>query len=238
MMRLDRYLAEAGFGTRKEVKKLIRDGGVLVNGQTVTKAEYKVDETADTVIADGFEVAWSRYAYIMLNKPQGVISATEGAEKTVMDLIYEPYRDMFPCGRLDKDTEGLLLITNDGDLAHRLLSPKNRIEKEYEVRLRDPVSEEDCRILAEGITTGDEAFRPAVITEADGTYCHITITEGKFHEIKRMFAYLGNEVVYLKRLRMKGLRLDESLQPGEYRMLTEEEINDLREAGSSRNQEE
>lgn len=236
MMRLDRYLAEAGFGTRKEVKKLIRSGSVFVNGQVITKPEYKLNEAADSVTADGFEVSYSQYAYFMLNKPQGVISATEGSDKTVMDLIFEPYRDMFPCGRLDKDTEGLLLITNDGELAHRLLSPKNHIEKEYEVRLRDPLREDDIRALAQGITAGEDTFKPAVITEAEGTYCHITITEGKFHEIKRMFACLGNEVICLKRLRMKGLKLDESLQPGEYRALTADEIRGLREDGSSPNQ--
>lgn len=231
MMRLDRFLANSGAGTRNEVKKMIREGLVEVNGTRAKKGSEQVDENNDVITLEGSVIRYSRYVYFMLNKPQGCISATEGNMPTVMDLIAEPYNDMFPCGRLDKDTEGLLLITNDGPLAHALLSPSRHVEKEYFVKLRDPIGEDYAEKLAAGMKVdGDLQCQPAVMKPIDAYTCTVILKEGKFHEIKRLFAALGNEVVFLKRLRMKNLVLDEDLAPGEYRPLYEEEIEDLRES--------
>ena len=226
-MRLDRMLSECGWGTRNEVKKMIRGGWVEVNGVTEKKADRQIDPEKDTVTADGTEVVYEQYVYFMLNKPAGYISATEGNVPTVLDLIGEPYRGLFPCGRLDKDTTGLLLITNDGALAHRLLSPKHHVEKEYIVDHREPLSENDIARLESGISYQKEAYKPAVYQKISETRCSLTITEGRYHEIKLMFEALGNEVTALKRIRMKNLVLDESLAEGEYRRLTDEEREDL-----------
>ncbi len=228
MIRLDKALADSGFGTRNDVKKLIRSGKVTVNGEVVKKADCKITGDEE-IIADGIAVNYQEFTYLMLNKPKGVISATEGRDETVLDLIYEPVRGLFPCGRLDKDTEGLLIIMNDGPLAHELLSPKNRIEKEYHVVLRDPVSEKDIDKLAKGMVSGEDHFLPAYFTRTEENAGNIVITEGKYHEIKRMFLALGNEVTDLKRVRMKNLVLDPDLAPGDYRPLTEEELNGLKE---------
>jgi 16S rRNA pseudouridine516 synthase len=180
------------------------------------------------VTVDGNEVHYQKFVYYMLNKPQGYISATEGQDPVVLDLIDEPYKDLFPCGRLDKDTTGLLLITNDGPLAHRLLSPKHHVEKEYIVTHESPLSEADIRKMAEGITWQSETYRPAVCRTIDDHTCSLIISEGKFHEIKKIFEALGNKVTALARIRMKNLVLDGSLAPGEYRPLSEEELKDLR----------
>ena len=230
MMRLDKYLAVMGFGTRNEIKKLIKAKEVTVAGVQKFTPEMKIDENTAEVYVSGERVVYSQYVYLMLNKPQGYLSATRSADANVMDLISEPYRDMFPCGRLDKDTEGLLLITNDGPLAHQLLSPKHHVDKEYYVELKNPYSQSDMEALAKGITIdGDEECLPAELIPEDEKTCRLIIQEGKFHEIKRMFEALGNEVVYLKRLRMKNLVLDPDLEPGEYRYLSEEEIADLKQ---------
>ena len=229
MMRLDRFLAENGCGTRSEVKKSIRRREVTVNGETALKADMHIDEENDVICFLGEEIIYQKYVYLMFHKPAGCISATSGSAETVMDYIAEPYKDLFPCGRLDKDTEGLLLITNDGPLAHELLSPKKKTEKEYLVHFAEDLSEADIGRIENGITYQKTVYRPARITEVSGRTCHIILTEGKFHEIKMIFEALGNEVLYLKRLRMKNLELDENLAPGEYRYLTEEEISDLRE---------
>ena len=227
-MRLDKLLADCGFGTRSEVKKMIRNGWVEVNGIAARSGDQKVDENTDTVTVDGNEVHYQKFVYFMLNKPQGYISATEGQDPVVLDLIDEPYKDLFPCGRLDKDTTGLLLITNDGPLAHRLLSPKHHVEKEYIVTHESPLSEADIRKMAEGITWQSETYRPAVCRTIDDHTCSLIISEGKFHEIKKIFEALGNKVTALARIRMKNLVLDGSLAPGEYRPLSEEELKDLR----------
>lgn len=229
MMRLDKFLADHGCGTRSEVKKSIRRHEVSVNGSTDVRAEQHIDPENDVITFLGEEIVYQKYVYLMLHKPAGCISATSGNTETVMDYIAEPYKDLFPCGRLDKDTEGLLLITNDGPLAHELLSPKKGIEKEYFVRYANDLSPADIEKAGQGIVYQKEAYKPARITEVKDHTCHIIITEGRFHEIKQIFAALGNEVLYLKRLRMKNLKLDENLAPGEYRYLSEEEINDLRE---------
>ncbi len=235
-MRLDKYLAEMGVGTRQEVKKQIRQGKAAVNGTVVKAADTKIDETSDEVTISGRNISYVSYEYYMLNKPAGVVSATEDRrDTTVIDLIKEKKRkDLFPVGRLDKDTEGLLLITNDGDLAHRLLAPKKHVDKVYYAKIDGMVTEEDVKRFAEGIDIGaeeEEMTRPAkldIMKSAEESEIRLTIHEGKFHQVKRMFLAVGKEVTYLKRERMGTLCLDENLKPGEYRLLTEEEIENVR----------
>ncbi len=235
-MRLDKYLAEMGVGTRQEVKKQIRQGKVTVNGTVVKAADTKIDETCDEVTIGGLNISYVSYEYYMLNKPGGVVSATEDRrDTTVIDLIKDKKRkDLFPVGRLDKDTEGLLLITNDGDLAHRLLAPKKHVDKVYYAKIDGMVTEEDIKRFAEGIDIGaeeEEMTRPAkldIMKSAEESEIRLTIHEGKFHQVKRMFLAVGKEVTYLKRERMGTLCLDENLKPGEYRLLTEEEIENVR----------
>jgi len=235
-MRLDKYLAEMGVGTRQEVKKQIRQGKAAVNGTVVKAADTKIDETSDEVTICGRNISYVSYEYYMLNKPAGVVSATEDRrDTTVIDLIKEKKRkDLFPVGRLDKDTEGLLLITNDGDLAHRLLAPKKHVDKVYYAKIDGMVTEEDVKRFAEGIDIGaeeEEMTRPAkldIMKSAEESEIRLTIHEGKFHQVKRMFLAVGKEVTYLKRERMGTLCLDENLKPGEYRLLTEEEIENVR----------
>ena len=231
MMRLDKYLAEMGVGTRQEVKKQIRQGKAAVNGTVVKAADTKIDETSDEVTISGRNISYVSYEYYMLNKPGGVVSATEDRR----DLITDKKRnDLFPVGRLDKDTEGLLLITNDGDLAHRLLAPKKHVDKVYYAKIDGMVTEEDVNRFAEGIDIGaeeEEMTRPAkldIMKSAEESEIRLTIHEGKFHQVKRMFLAVGKEVTYLKRERMGTLCLDENLKPGEYRLLTEEEIENVR----------
>ena len=233
MIRLDKFLADMGYGTRSEVKKEITKGNVKINGLSVRKPETKIDTEKDEVMYREQPAAYEKYEYYMQNKPAGVISATtDKKEKTVLDLIGEKQRkDLFPVGRLDKDTEGLLLITNDGELAHRLLSPKKHVDKVYYVRVQGELAEEDIRRLAEGIDIGEEKLTlPArLVIRKSGQFseAEITIQEGKFHQVKRMFHALGKEVVYLKRLSMGTLVLDGNLKPGEYRKLTKEERDGL-----------
>ena len=227
-MRLDKYLCDSGFGTRNEVKKIIKNKIVYINGELITKADYKVNEIEDTVIVDGNVVCYKKFSYYMLNKPSGYVSSTSDSKATVMDLIYENDKDLFPCGRLDKDTEGLLLITNDGDLAHKLLSPKNGIEKEYYVETLYNIDENQIALIEKGIIKDKVQYKPAKLINVEDNSCHIIITEGKFHEIKEMFLAVNNQVNYLKRLRMHNLKLDEELELGEYRELSEEELNNLK----------
>lgn len=236
MIRLDKYLADMGCETRQEVKKLIRSGQVSVNGAVVKKPETKVEQTVQEVCLNGEKVGYESFEYYMLNKPAGVISATEDRScQTVVDLIQEKKRkDLFPVGRLDKDTEGLLLITNDGELAHRLLSPKKHVDKCYFARVSGKVTEDDVRSFENGVNIGSleqpEITMPGkleIITSDEISQIHLTIQEGKFHQVKRMFRAVGKEVIYLKRLRMGTLVLDENLSIGEYRPLTKEELEKL-----------
>lgn len=236
MIRLDKYLADMGCGTRQEVKKLIRSGQVSVDGTVVKKPETKVEQTVQEVCLNGEKVGYESFEYYMLNKPAGVISATEDRScQTVVDLIKEKKRkDLFPVGRLDKDTEGLLLITNDGELAHRLLSPKKHVDKCYFARVSGKVTEDDVRSFENGVNIGSleqpEITMPGkleIITSDEISQIRLTIQEGKFHQVKRMFQAVGKEVIYLKRLRMGTLVLDENLSIGEYRPLTKEELEKL-----------
>lgn len=231
MLRLDKYLADLSVGTRTEVKQMIRKGRVMVNGNTIIVPETKVDSNQDRISVDGRELSYVHLEYYMLNKPAGVVSASNDKKQTtVVDLIDEAKRkDLFPVGRLDKDTEGLLIITNDGDLAHQLLSPKKHVDKVYFARLREPLKKEDEEAFASGLII-DEEFTalPAVLKRVSEREAYVTVREGKFHQIKRMFEAVKNEVVYLKRISMGSLNLDENLSPGEYRELTEDEIKALR----------
>lgn len=233
MLRLDRYLAEMGAGSRQEVKKYIRKGKVKVNGDTVRNPEQKVDEFRDRICLDEKEIAYASFEYFMLNKPAGVVSATEDRrEKTVLDLIRSKKRkDLFPVGRLDKDTEGLLLITNDGMLAHRLLSPGKHVDKTYFVRVQGRVTEKEVELFGKRVNIGTsekpEWTMPAELTVLESgeiSEVRLTIQEGKYHQIKRMFQAVDMKVLYLKRERMGLLKLDLSLEPGQYRALTQEEI--------------
>jgi len=232
-LRLDKYLADMGLGTRSEVKQAVRKGRVQVNGQTVREPEYKTETESDQVWFNGQPAAYREYEYYMLNKPAGVISASEDPrERCVVDLIESRKRkDLFPVGRLDKDTEGLLLITNDGGLAHRLLSPKKHVDKVYYARVQGRVTQEDAELFRRGVDIGEKKQPlPAelrILNAGEISEIELTIREGKFHQVKRMFHAAGKEVLYLKRLQMGPLRLDESLKPGEYRTLNTQELDIL-----------
>lgn len=230
-MRLDKFLAHAGVGTRKEVKKLIRSKAVSVNGEIIRNDDFKIDENADCVCVYDEVIQYQEFYYIMLNKPDGYVSATmDDRDPTVLDLIYEDYAfSLFPVGRLDKDTEGLLLLTNDGALAHNLLSPKKHVDKDYYVKLDHMFTEEDITLLESGIALNEEEVcAPAKVERLAEDEMILTIQEGKYHQVKRMMHAIDNEVVYLQRLRMGSLCLDESLALGEYRMLSEEEVASLK----------
>lgn len=233
MIRLDRFLSEMGVGSRADVKKQIRWGKVTVDGRCIRQPEFKMDEQSAVVTYKGMPVAYQKFSYYMLNKPAGVVSATaDKKDKTVLDLIEGNKRkDLFPVGRLDKDTEGLLLLTNDGELAHRLLSPKKHVDKVYYAKVAGIVTDEDVKIFAEGMEIGDgEVAKPStlkILQSGEESEILLTIQEGKFHQVKRMFHAVDKEVVYLKRLSMGTLTLDESLQPGQYRVLTDKEIDEL-----------
>ena len=232
-IRLDKYLADMGCGTRSQVKREIAGGSVMVNGAPARRPEDKIDTEKDSVVFRGSPLGYTEYEYFMLNKPAGVVSATEDrTERTVLDLIDARQRkDLFPVGRLDKDTEGLLLVTNDGGMAHRLLSPKKHVDKVYYAKVAGRITEEHVRLFAEGLDIGDEKpTLPAeltVLSSGEISEIELVIREGRFHQVKRMFQAAGGEVIYLKRLHMGSLVLDRELQPGEYRKLTEEEVRAL-----------
>lgn len=242
LIRLDKYLSQMSAGSRSDVKNNIRKGRVLVNGTPNMKPEYKVDTDKDVIEYCGEKIAYSEYEYYMLNKPAGVVSATEDKkEKTVLDLICGSKRkDLFPAGRLDKDTEGLLIITNDGALAHELLSPKKHVDKTYYAQIDGIVTEEDICAFEKGIKISEDftalPARLEIISTVKGgsgedtSEIMLTIHEGKFHQVKKMFEASGKKVTYLKRMSMGRLKLDESLPCGSFRRLTEDEIEILRES--------
>lgn len=226
-MRLDKFLCDTAGLTRTEAKNAVKKGQIAVNGQVQKAADFKVKETTDTVTFQGKPLSYAAFHYYMLHKPAGVITATEDKkESTVMDILREEkVKNLFPVGRLDKDTEGLLLITDDGELAHNLLSPKKHVDKEYLVKVRDSISEDDCRKLSEGVDIGDEKpTAPAKVERVAEKEILLTIREGRFHQVKRMLQAVGNEVLYLKRLSFGSLRLPKDLEKGAYRPLSEEEI--------------
>ena len=230
-MRLDRFLCELNLGTITQVKKEIKAGLVSVNGVTVLRPEEQVREAADLVCYKGQPCVYEEYVYYLLHKPAGVVSATQDKrDRTVLDLLAgEGRSDLFPVGRLDKDTEGLLLITNDGPLAHALLSPGRHVDKEYECHLAHTFDAHQRELLEQGVDIGEKKkCRPAVVRILAEKKISLTITEGRFHQVKRMLHAVGNEVVYLKRIRMDRLQLEDSLEKGAYRRLTDEEVESLR----------
>lgn len=230
--RLDKVLANMGFGSRSEIKKRIRNGEIEVNGKIVKDSGLHVMPTEDHILINGTKLSYQKYIYIMLNKPAGVISATEDhRERTVIDLLDKGVQHFrpFPVGRLDKDTVGLLLLTNDGQLAHELLSPRKRVDKTYIADIDGPVGPEAVEAFLKGVELDDgyvtlPADLQIIASAADRSHIELTIREGKFHQVKRMFRAIGREVLYLKRIRMGTLRLDEELDPGEYRELREDEL--------------
>ena len=232
MMRLDKFLVTMEICSRSQAKDIVKQGLITINGQPCKKADIKINEETDIVAYKGQVIAYNEFYYYMLHKPQGVVTATQdNHDKTVMELLNADIRrkDLFPVGRLDKDTEGLLLITNDGDLAHMLLSPKRHVDKTYQVHLAEPITEDALVQLTQGVDIGeDQLTLPAKAVKIEEKVIHLTIQEGKFHQVKRMLKAVDNEVVYLKRLTFGSLILDKDLPCGEYRPLTEDEINGLR----------
>ena len=233
-MRLDKFLSEKGIGTRKQIKEYVKNGRATVNGTVAKSSDIHIDENKDEIAFDGNVLTYSKFYYFMLNKPADVVSSTRaGKSVTVVDLLKdEGVKDLFPVGRLDKDTVGLLLLTNDGILAHNLLSPKKHVDKEYEVYLDHEITDEELHKLEGGVDIGDEEITlPARAFRAPDKeghqVIHLIIHEGRFHQVKRMLNAVDNEVVFLRRLSMGSLKLDENLAEGEYRPLTEDEINCL-----------
>ena len=234
--RLDKLLASTGRWSRKEVKDLVRQGRVLVNGRPVLRSEEKWEPTETELTVDGQRVDCAPFVYLMLHKPAGLLSATEDRDqRTVLDLLPEHLRrrGLFPVGRLDKDTEGLLLLTDDGPLGHALLSPKRHVDKTYYARIQGRVKSEHVQAFLEGLDIGDEKKTlPAelrILKSGPESEIEVTIREGRFHQVKRMFEVIGCEVTYLKRLSMGSLKLDETLESGACRPLTEEELRKLKE---------
>ena len=232
MERIDKILSNLGYGTRKDLKKIVKNGMVQVNGVTIKDSAMKVDPEKDKIVINGEEIFYREFIYLMMNKPAGVISATfDNKDETVIDLLEVEHQvfEPFPVGRLDKDTVGLLLLTNDGDLNHRLISPKWKVDKVYFAKIDRKVTEEDIEKFKHGITLDDgyrckEAILEIQKASEEGSEIVLTIQEGKFHQVKRMFEAVGKKVTYLKRIEFGTLPLDEDLEEGEYRELTEEEI--------------
>ena len=233
-MRLDKFISTTTTLSRAEAKKIIKKG-ILINDILIKSPDYKVDEFNDQVIVNGNRLVYQKYVYIMMNKPKDTVSATEDAiERTVVDILRDEDRihKVFPVGRLDKDTEGLMLLTNDGELAHKLISPKKDVEKKYYVEVSGELKNEHLEIVKEGVTLEDgykcKPARLEILDTSEGnSKANIFITEGKFHQVKRMMKSLGATVTYLKRLSIGSLKLDENLKLGEYRYLTDDELNKL-----------
>ncbi len=234
--RIDKVLANLGYGSRKDIRKICKDGLVKVDGKIIKDSSLHIDPENSEITVGNEVINYREFVYIMMNKPQGVISATEdNRDETVVDLLDESYRpfDVFPVGRLDKDTEGLLLLTNDGQLAHQLLSPKKQVPKTYYAKVDGIVTEEDGERFKEGVFIDDDyKTLPAelkILNSDEISEIELTIYEGKFHQVKRMFQAVGKTVIYLKRLSMGPLELDNNLDLGEYRELTGEELEQIKE---------
>ena len=233
-MRLDKLLSNMGFGSRKEVRQFLKNGAVRVNDETEKKSGAIINTQTDSVTLLGEPVVYREFIYLMMNKPQGVLSATEDSrDKTVVDLLSPDFSHFnpFPVGRLDKDTEGFLLLTNDGKLAHNLLSPKKNVPKTYYAHISGAVTNEDVESFQNGVTLDDgyktKSGELHILKAGETSEIELTITEGKFHQVKRMFEAVDKKVVYLKRLSMGPLSLDEALPLGTYRELTKEEVEVL-----------
>ena len=236
MERLDKVLSNLGYGSRKEIKQAVRKGLIEVNGELVKDNGMQVDPENDRIVVNGEEIFYRKYIYLMMNKPDGVVSATfDNWDETVVDLLEVEHQvfNPFPVGSLDKDTVGLLLLTNDGELNHRLISPKWKVDKIYYARIDKKVTEDDVKKFKKGITLDDgylckEAILEILEASDEGSEVMVTIQEGKYHQVKRMFEAVDKKVVYLKRVEFGTLKLDENLEEGEYRELTDEEVNILK----------
>lgn len=236
VQRLDKIISNLGYGSRKEIKAIARKGLIEVDGVIVKDSSMNVDPEKSVIKINGEEIFYREYIYLMMNKPDGVISAThDNRDETVIDLLEIDHQafDPFPVGRLDKDTVGLLLLTNDGELNHRLISPKWKVDKVYYAKIDKKVTEKDVEVFKKGITLDDgyvckEAKLEILNASDEGSEINLTIQEGKFHQVKRMFEAVDKKVVYLKRIEFGGLSLDEELEEGEYRELTEEELAQLK----------
>ena len=236
LQRLDKILSGQNIATRSETKNMVKKGLITVNGQTVKRSDEKFDPDTDEFIVNGIKIVYKKHLYIMMNKPSGVLSASrDGRTKTVIDLLPEHLRrdGLFPAGRLDKDTEGFILITDDGELAHKLLSPRYHVDKTYHVTAEGIITDDDIRRLEEGVDIGEKALTLPAKAEMIGSGQDVsevllTIHEGKFHQVKRMFEVIGKPVVHLKRISFGSLKLDEKLAPGEFRRLADEEIKALK----------
>lgn len=227
-MRLDKFISDCGAASRREIKQMIKAGRVTLNGKTAAAPETKLDPESAVVAIDGTALKYEKNHYFMLNKPAGVLSATDdGKQKTVIDMFSPEHKrlGLFPVGRLDKDTTGLLLITDDGDFAHKVISPRSEIEKLYRAETTAPVDADDIAAFARGVTLADGTkCLPAGLELCSDGSCLVTVMEGKYHQVKRMLASRGKPVTALKRIRIGALELDESLKPGEYRPLTADEL--------------
>ncbi|MBR3845219.1 MAG: rRNA pseudouridine synthase [Clostridia bacterium] len=231
-MRIDKFLSNMGVATRTESSRAARQGGILVNGVAVKKADVHIDPEKDIITYCGRKIEYRKYTYILMNKPDGVVSATEdGRDRTVIDLLPEELQklNLFPCGRLDKHTLGLVMLTDDGDLAHRLLSPKHHVKKKYRFESKFPLSDDEIEYLEKGATLEDGyVTKPSRIELfEDKRSGYITLTEGKYHQIKRMLESVNNKITYLERITFGPLALDEKLARGEWRFLTQNEIDEL-----------
>ena len=228
LLRIDKLISECGIASRKEIKQMIKDGRVAIDGVTVSAPEQKLDPDVSRVSVDGEELNYAKYRYYMLNKPAGILSATDdGKQKTVLDLVTPEMRKMglFPVGRLDKDTTGLLLLTNDGDFAHWIISPKSEIVKTYRAETEGAVDETDVEAFKNGITLGDRTkCLPAELVPLDEVACLVKVMEGKYHQVKRMLASRGKPVTKLERLSIGSVELDISLKTGDFRALTDDEL--------------
>lgn len=225
-MRLDKFLSNMGKATRSESSRLIRQGKVLVNGIPAKKSDMQINPDTDRVVFCGIDVCYKKFTYIMLNKPEGYVSATDDPnEKTVLDLVdpEDRRKGLFPCGRLDKNTLGLVILTNDGDNAHRLLSPKHHVSKVYKFKSLSPLSHSDVERLEGGVDIGGYLTKPCTVKLSQEDEGEITLTEGKYHQIKRMLEAVDNKITYLERISFGDIKLDTSLCRGEWRYLTEEE---------------
>ena len=237
MERLDKVLSNLGYGSRKEIKGIVKKKLVEIDGVIATDSAMQLDPEKAVIKVDGEIVKYRKYIYLMMNKPDGVVSATfDNYDETVIDLLEVDYQvfDPFPVGRLDKDTVGLLLLTNDGELNHRLISPKYHVDKVYYAQINKSVNEEDVKAFEKGIVLDDgyecmPARLEIISSDDDGAEVYVTIQEGKFHQVKRMFESREKSVVYLRRIKFGSLVIDENLEEGEYRELTEEELSYLKQ---------
>lgn len=233
-MRLDKMLSNMGYGSRSDIKKMINKGSVSVDGKLIRDPSYKVNPKEAVVTLDGKQIIYRKFTYLMLNKPAGIVSSTDSKDTNVIDILEDKYKyiNLFPAGRLDKDTEGLIILTNDGLMAHNILSPKKKVEKKYYVEIDGSLTLEQIETLKNGVILedGDRCLPSRLeMIEVDDILCklHLYIMEGKYHQVKRMFGVLGREVTYLKRISVGEIVLDENLAPGEYRELSEIELKNL-----------